>query len=91
MAGKDPVDPFAQRCAPQLVGEHFAHKVAWGSAELASVTGDSAPRRLSADIARHLVAAQDSDGTWMADQPHHTRVDQSAEVAIWLLEIAALP
>jgi hypothetical protein len=38
-----------------------------------------------------LVAAQDSDGTWMADQPHHTRVDQSAEVAIWLLEIAALP
>ena len=26
---------FAERCAPQLVGEHFAHKVAWGAAELA--------------------------------------------------------
>lgn len=81
---------FAQRCTPNLFAEHFAHKVAWGSAELASVTGDPAPRALSAEIARHLVAAQDADGTWMSDQPLHTQVDQSAEVAIWFLEIAAL-
>lgn len=30
------------------------------------------------------------DGVWMADQPARTRMDQSAEAAIWLLEIAAL-
>jgi hypothetical protein len=81
---------YAERCAPHLVGEHFAHKVAWGAAELASVTGDSTPRALSAEITRNLITAQESDGGWMAGQPMHTRLDQSAEVAIWLLEIAAL-
>jgi len=81
---------FVERCAPCMLTEHFAHKVAWGAAELAYATHDEAAHRLSAEIARHLVAAQNSDGTWMADQPMHTRVDQSAEVAIWLLEIAGL-
>jgi len=81
---------FAQRCAPHMVGEHFAHKVAWGAAELARATGEIAPRALSAEILGYLIAAQDSDGTWMADQSMHTCFDQSAEVAIWLLEIAAL-
>jgi hypothetical protein len=81
---------FAERCAPCMVTEHFAHKVAWGAAELAYATHAEAAYRLSAEIARYLVAAQSSDGTWMADQPMHTRVDQSAELAIWLLEIAGL-
>jgi len=39
---------FAQRCAPHMIGEHPAHKVGWGAAELASVTGDGAPGKLSA-------------------------------------------
>lgn len=81
---------FARRCGPHLVGEHFGHKVAWGAAELAGATGDPEPRALSAKIARNLIAAQERDGGWMAGQPIHTRLDQSAEVAIWLLEIAAL-
>jgi hypothetical protein len=81
---------FAERCAPCMVTDHFSHKVAWGAAELAYATRDEAAYRLSAEIARHLVAAQGSDGTSMADQPLHTRVDQSAEVAIWLLETAGL-
>ena len=81
---------FAERCARRMVAEHFAHKVAWGAAELAAATGEAAAHALSAEIARHLVAAQGSDGTWLADQPLHTRIDQSAEVAIWLLEIASL-
>jgi hypothetical protein len=80
---------FAERCASRMIGEHFAHKVAWGAAELARVTGDAAHRALSAEIAKQLIAAQDRDGNWMGDQPAHTRLDQSAEVAIWLLEIAA--
>jgi hypothetical protein len=81
---------FARRGAPRMVGEHFAHKVAWGAAELASLTGDAAHWRLAAEISERLIAAQDPDGVWMADQPAHTRMDQSAEVATWLLEIAAL-
>jgi hypothetical protein len=81
---------FSTRCADNMVGEHFAHKVAWGAAELARASGDATPRELSDAIVRQLLAKQGDDGTWMRHQPLHTRVDQSAEVAIWLLEIAAL-
>ncbi|MGB5834668.1 MAG: hypothetical protein WBG92_22140 [Thiohalocapsa sp.] len=42
------------------------------------------------EILPHLIAAQTTDSAWVAGQVMHTRVDQSAEVAIWLLEIAAL-
>jgi hypothetical protein len=80
---------FAERCASCMLGEHFAHKVAWGAAELARVTGDAAPRALGAEITKNLIAAQDRHGSWMGNQPSHTRLDQSAEVAIWLLEIVA--
>jgi hypothetical protein len=80
---------FARRCSSCMIGEHFAHKVAWGAAELASVTGDASHWALGAEITRKLIATQDREGIWMGDQPPHTRLDQSAEVAIWLLEIAA--
>ena len=78
---------FAHRCGERLVAEHFAHKVAWGAAELGRVTGDPEHLALSARIAERLIAAQDASGSWLADQAPCTRFDQSAEVAIWLLEI----
>ena len=78
---------FALRCEQRLVSEHFAHKVAWGAAELARATKDPGQLKLSEDITERLITAQDDKGTWMADQPMHTRLDQSTEVAIWLLEI----
>lgn|GEM_PF-2772073 len=31
---------FTQHCAAYMVDEHFAHKVAWGAAELACATGN---------------------------------------------------
>ncbi|MGA7980010.1 MAG: hypothetical protein WCA32_07250 [Chromatiaceae bacterium] len=58
-----------------------------GAAELALATGNPDHLSLSARIAERLVAAQTANGTWMSDQPMHTQLDQSAEVAIWLLEI----
>jgi hypothetical protein len=80
---------FARRCGERLVAEHFAHKVAWGAAELGRASGDPEHLALSARIAERLIAAQDASGSWLADQPPCTRFDQSAEVAIWLLEICA--
>jgi hypothetical protein len=69
------------------LAEHFAHKVAWGSAELGRATGNVEHLPLSARIAERLIAAQDASGSWLADQLPCARFDQSAEVAIWLLEI----
>jgi hypothetical protein len=79
---------FARRCGERLVAEHFAHKVAWGAAELGRASGSPEHLALSAQIADRLIAAQDAGGSWLADQAACTRFDQSAEVAIWLLEIS---
>lgn len=81
---------FAEACAPSMVPEPFAHKVAWGCAELTAATGEAAPRALSEAIVRNLLAGQNDDGTWLADAPLLTRIDQSVEIAIWLLEVSAL-
>ncbi|MEX1322900.1 MAG: hypothetical protein AB1Z21_01750 [Synechococcaceae cyanobacterium] len=81
---------FAAACAPRMEGEPFAHKVAWGCAELAAATGEAAPRALSEAIVRHLLQGQNADGTWLAHAPPLTRIDQSVEIAIWLLEVSAL-
>ncbi|EDY39424.1 conserved hypothetical protein [Cyanobium sp. PCC 7001] len=81
---------FAAACAPRMVPEPFAHKVAWGCAELASATGEAAPRALSEAIVRHLLQGQNAEGTWLADASPLTRIDQSVEIAIWLLEVSAL-
>ncbi|MEB3166063.1 MAG: hypothetical protein VKO65_05260 [Cyanobacteriota bacterium] len=81
---------FAEACRPRMVAEHFAHKVAWGAAELAAATGEASPRSLCEDIVGHLLMAQGESGDWMGEAPLSTRLDQSAEVAIWLLEISAI-
>jgi hypothetical protein len=81
---------FAQRCRPHIEAEHFAHKVAWGTAELAATTGAQEARSLSEAIVEHLLEAQDGEGTWMGSAGLPTRLDQSAETAIWLLEVSAL-
>jgi hypothetical protein len=81
---------FAERCRGSMVGEHFAHKVAWGAAELAVATGEATPRSLSKEIVGHLLKGQGREGTWMREAALPTRIDQSAEVAIWLLEVSAL-
>ncbi|WP_322757062.1 hypothetical protein [Synechococcus sp. CBW1107] len=81
---------FAEACAPRMVGEPLAHKVAWGCAELAAATGDTAPRSLSVAIVRQLLKDQNADGTWLPEAPLSTRIDQSVEIAIWLLEVSAL-
>jgi hypothetical protein len=78
---------FARHCGERLIAEHFAHKVAWGAAELARASRTPEHLALSTQIAGRLIAAQDGSGSWMADQAICTRIDQSAEVAIWLLEI----
>jgi hypothetical protein len=78
---------FARRCGKPLIAEHFAHKVAWGAAELGRASGNPEHLALSAKVVDRLMAAQDASGSWLADQAVCTRFDQSAEVAIWLLEI----
>ncbi|SHF00968.1 hypothetical protein [Streptoalloteichus hindustanus] len=80
---------FALRCTGNLRSCHHSHKIAWGAAALARTTGDQDCATLATDIADHLLSTQDDSGAWLPDQPALTRFDQTAEVAIWLLEITA--
>lgn len=87
-AARDYLD-FALPCAGNLRSSPASHKVAWGAAVLARITGDPRCTELAITIADHLLAIQDSSGAWLVDQPAHTTFDQTAEISIWLQEISA--
>ncbi|WP_285746964.1 beta-L-arabinofuranosidase domain-containing protein [Lentzea sp. NBRC 105346] len=80
---------YAFRCGDRLVTSRLAHKVAWGAAVLARTTGEQRYARLATAIADNLVAAQAADGCWSPDAEDVQKFDDTAEVALWLLEISA--
>lgn len=80
---------FGLSCQGNLRSFHTSHKVAWGAAVLARITGDPRCMELAVTIADHLLGIQDPSGAWLVDQPAHTTFDQTAEIAIWLQEISA--
>jgi hypothetical protein len=80
---------FSLSCEGNLRSFHTSHKVAWGAAVLARITGDPRCMELAVTIADHLLGIQDPSGAWLVDQPAHTTFDQTAEIAIWLQEISA--
>jgi hypothetical protein len=79
---------FALAC-PALPGEQSAHVVAWAAGILGAITQSPRYFDLSVVIARSLMAAQRASGLWreVEDQPPAC-FDQSAETALWLLEVA---
>lgn len=81
---------FALRCGPGIEVNHFAHKVAWGLGLLHRATGDARHHALARAITEHLIDEQADDGGWLEDDPLVARLDQSAEVCIWLTELSAL-
>jgi hypothetical protein len=81
---------FTLRCGIALTTEHFGHAAGWGTALLAKATGARKYRDLAEAVAQSLIVTQASDGGWLPDAPRVTRLDQTAEVVQWLLEISAL-
>jgi hypothetical protein len=80
---------FAWGCEGNLRSSLFSHKIAWGASVLGRLTGDARCDELSTAIVEHLLEIQDPSGAWLPDEPPHTGYDQTAEIAIWLQEIAA--
>jgi len=81
---------FALACGQAMEVNHFAHKVGWGMGLLQRATGDARHGALARAIAEHLIDEQGEDGGWLEDDPLASRLDQSAEVCIWLTELSAL-
>jgi hypothetical protein len=80
---------FGLSCDGNLRSCPTSHKVAWGAAVFARITGDPRCAELAVTIADHLLDIQDPSGAWLVDQPAHTTFDQTAGIAIWLQEISA--
>ena len=67
---------FGLACEGNLRSFHTSHKVAWGAAVLARITGDPRCMELVVIIADHLLGIQAPSGAWLVDQPAHTTFDQ---------------
>lgn len=88
----DDIFEFLSSCHESLFSFHLAHKVAWGSAILASVSESSSKREryltVSKRITDYLVSIQNDEGTFLKGSPEIDNIDQSCEIAVWLREIA---
>jgi hypothetical protein len=81
---------FAERCGDALLVDSNAHEVAWGLGLLAKVSGESRYRELAHAIGHSLIARQTAAGTWQDASPDLERVDQTAETALCLFEMASM-
>lgn len=78
---------FALSC-PALPDEGSAHALAWAAGVLGEITQSPRYFDMSVAIARSLMAAQGPSGLWREAEDPTTCFDQSAETALWLLEVA---
>ncbi len=79
---------FAWSCYENIRSFYFSHKVAWGAAIIANLTGEIKAVELSKSIADYLLSIQTEAGAWLTEQPAYSYFDQTTEIAIWLREIA---
>jgi hypothetical protein len=79
---------FALSCEGNLRSSPASHKVAWGAAVLGRIAAEPQAIALAEQITGFLLEIQDATGAWLPAQPPHTSFDQTAEIAIWLQEIA---
>jgi hypothetical protein len=79
---------FALSCEGNLRSSALSHKVAWGAAVLGRVAQAPRSLALAEQITAFLLEIQDASGAWLPAEPPHTTFDQTAEIAIWLQEIA---
>ncbi len=77
---------FAMHTKGNITGFHFSHKVMWGAACLATITGNPKYAEFAKTIAEHLLAIQSQEGRWLASEAFHIGMDQTAEISIWLAE-----
>ena len=80
---------FALGCHENIQAFHLSHKVAWGAAVVANLTGETKYIDFANSIVEYLLTIQDVSGAWLKDEPPHVCFDQTAEIAIWLREISA--
>ncbi|KAK7112592.1 uncharacterized protein [Littorina saxatilis] len=68
---------------------HFLnHKVAWGAGLVAMTTGKAKYREMCARCVKYLLSLQTSEGDFLRELGPQPNLDQTAEIPIWLRELA---
>ncbi len=65
---------FASTCQNHLYTCYFSHKVAWGAAIIANLTGERCFADLAVRIADYLLSIQGANGAWLQEQPPPCRL-----------------
>lgn len=78
---------FALSCHESICMFSFSHKVMYAAALLGAMTKMAKYRRLAIAIGEYLVSIATEDGLFCAEMDIVDQADQSAEIAIWLLEV----
>ncbi|XP_019643093.1 PREDICTED: uncharacterized protein LOC109484276 [Branchiostoma belcheri] len=84
---------FCMRCDESIYSSNFSHKVGWGAACLAAVYRNRNSKKekyiqVATKIADHLVSLQSDRGSFLDSGPEMDNLDQTAEISVWLREIA---
>eukprot|EP00058_Branchiostoma_floridae_P004151 XP_002589639.1 hypothetical protein BRAFLDRAFT_99246 [Branchiostoma floridae] len=83
---------FGMRCHESMYSSNFSHKVGWGAACLAAACTNRDNKekyiQVATKIADHLVSLQSDRGSFLDSGPEMDNLDQSAEISVWLREIA---
>ncbi|ELT88387.1 hypothetical protein CAPTEDRAFT_195673 [Capitella teleta] len=80
---------FCLSCHDSIYTFHFAHKVALGASLVAKITKEEKYKTLALRVADNLVSLQADSGLFLPDADAMDRYDQSAEIGVWLREIAS--
>lgn len=79
---------FVLKCDESMYTFFLSHKAAFGAGLVSKATGKVDYKDLCQRIVSHLLTLQTSEGDFVKDLPLLARLDQSAEIAVWLRELA---
>ncbi|XP_066294417.1 uncharacterized protein [Branchiostoma lanceolatum] len=83
---------FCMRCDESIYSFNFSHKVGWGAACLAAAVSNTDKKekyiQVATKIADYLVSLQSDRGSFLDSSPEMDNLDQTAEISVWLREIA---
>ncbi|XP_076460039.1 uncharacterized protein LOC143293053 [Babylonia areolata] len=79
---------FLLTCHDGFYTNFLSHKAAWGACLVAMATGKDKYRQMCARCVKHLLSLQTSEGDMLRELGPMASLDQSAEISLWLCEIA---
>ncbi|ESO96550.1 hypothetical protein LOTGIDRAFT_159967 [Lottia gigantea] len=79
---------FLHDCDESIYSFHFSHKVSYAAALVYKATSNKKYLKMCQKIVKYLISIQSPDGDFLSTEAVLDNYDQTAEIALWLREIA---